>query len=848
MPQTKEKTAHHRFNDLFRAYGITQGRRSRIKILNICISLDLIFSFSIFGYISLNPIAITTVHIPVLIAAMLCGPFGGAVTGMIFGLTSMWKASVSATAYGDLIFSPWKSGNVAGSLILSLGMRIIFGVAAGLLFSLMFSKLSKKWYALGVAAVSVIMTLFHSFIIKAVIRGFFPKVGGNLIDSIAPTIRHVSVWIVTAILVLVAFFIFTSKTFLMQYRELMQHKHSHKLQGSRFMLLIMLIFLPVSAAIVAHTFDRLDLINVTDGSLASHSSINAVHIAAQQLAALIGAIYIVALIMIFVYEKGNIAEYKLKEKAQEELYQHKLRKALDVMLALSRDYEIVLNTDTETDTVTMYHCSDWMSDILKEYSLLDLPFDKGGEKFYELLASEEDLQELLELTTKEKILGYLRNDEIFVHVFRNKFGRYGETKIVPVSDHEFVCGYTDVDNVIKEKMKQQERLEDAMRAAEAASKAKSAFLLNMSHDIRTPMNAIIGYTDILAKYRQDEKEFERCTGNIKASGRYLLDLINNVLEMARIESGARDVDIAPCDARTILGRTYIVFKEEAGKKGITLTYDRNVQHNFIYADKVKIQEIHLNIISNAVKYTGPGGSVRIFSQEIPDEREGWCKVRTTTTDTGIGMSPEFVEHIFDDFARENDSTSSGISGTGLGMGIVKKLVDMLGGTIEVKSEKGKGTSVTVVIPHRIADESQVEKEDDIKPIDDSLFKGKRVLLAEDNDLNAEIAAELLADSGMQVDRAKDGIICVSKLETAWAGYYDIILMDVQMPNMDGYQATKIIRNLADKQKAHIPIIAMTANAFAKDREEALASGMDEHISKPVSIDKLMSVIARFIKS
>ncbi|MBQ2581699.1 MAG: response regulator, partial [Ruminococcus sp.] len=517
----------------------------------------------------------------------------------------------------------------------------------------------------------------------------------------------------------------------------------------------------------------------------------AVHIAIQQLVALLGVFYIVALILMFIYEKGNIASSKLQEKEQEEIYRKKLQKTVDVMQALSRDYEVVLNMDLEADTVTMYSCSEKMANVVDDESLRK-PFYEAGEQFYRRVACDEDLPELLELTTREKIDGYLKENHIFSHVFKSKDGRYGETKIVPISEHEFVCGYTDVDNVIREKMKQQEKLEKAMREAEAASKAKSAFLLNMSHDIRTPMNAIIGYTDILAKYRQDEKEFERCTGNIRASGKYLLELINNVLEMARIESGAQTVNIAPCDARTILGRTYIVFKEEAEKKGITLTYDRDVQHNFLYADKVKIQEIHLNIISNAVKYTKPGGTVRIFSQEIPDEREGWCKVRTTTTDTGIGMSQEYVEHIFDDFSRENNSTTSGVSGTGLGMGIVKKLVDMLGATIEIHSEKGKGTSVTVVMPHRIAEESQVEKDDDAQVIDDSLLKGRRVLLAEDNDLNADIAEELLGDVGLLVERASDGIICVSKLETAQAGYYDLILMDVQMPNMDGYQATRII--------------------------------------------------------
>ncbi|MBQ1903746.1 MAG: response regulator [Ruminococcus sp.] len=839
--KTRQRT---RFYDLFLANGIVQRPANRIKLLIFCISLDLVFSFSIFGFISIKPIAVTTVHIPVILAAMLCGPLGGAVTGLVFGLMSMWKASVTATAYADIVFSPWKSGNVFGSLVLSLGMRMLFGFAAGLLFSAMFRRVNKKWHAPAAAAIAVVSTMFHSFIVSSALKVFFPKAdSGALVESIAPNLRHISVWVITAAVLFFSCRIASNKKLLEQYDEVIRYKRRHKTLGNRFIIFTMLIFLVVAAAIVAHSFDRLELISITDSS--TPTDMAALHIAAQQLVALLGVIYIIALILLFVYEKGNIAASRLKEKQQEEIYRQKLQKTLDVMQALSRDYEVVMNVDIKTGRVTMYRCSEALEATVDEESV-KLPFSKGSERFFRMIACEEDLPELLDLSSEEKILGYLKNDEIFTHVFKSNKGRFGEIKIVPISDHEFVCGYTDVDKTIREKIKQQEKLEEAMHAAEAANEAKSAFLLNMSHDIRTPMNAIIGYTDILAKYRNDEKEFERCTGNIKASGKYLMDLINNVLEMARIESGAEEINEKPCNIRPILGNTIIVFKEEAEKKGITLTYDRNIRHNYLYCDRVKIQEIYLNIISNAVKYTKSGGSIKIISSELPDEREGWCRIQIIVSDTGMGMSKEFVEHIYDDFAREKDSTTSGVAGTGLGMGIVKKIVTMMNGEIEIDSKKGVGTTVRVVIPHRIADE--MLEQDNEKPIeyDSSLFKGKRVLLAEDNELNAEIAAELLGDAGLLVEHAKDGIICVSMLETAQAGYYDVILMDVQMPNMDGYQATQIIRKLSDRKKAEIPIIAMTANAFASDREQALAAGMNEHIGKPVSIDKLISTLSEFI--
>ncbi len=844
MPNDNQTGEKRKCSDLFSAFRVKQDYKNRVKILNICISLDLIFSFSIFGYVSIKPIALTTVHIPVIMAAMLAGPSGGAATGLVFGLTSMWKASVSGVAYSDIIFSPFRSGMPVQSLALSLGTRILFGWAAGMMFKLLFTKADKKWYSTGAMVISVVATMLHSFLVSLAMRVFFKDSDVSLSGSILPNLRHVSVWAVTAIFVYLVYRLFSKPSFLMQYKKVIQYRRSNKSSSNRMIVWLMLVFLVVSAAIIMHSFDRLSLLDFSRNTTAQ-TDMTAVSIAIQQLLALSGAIYIIAQIMLFVADRGNIADAKLRQKEQEEIYQKRLQKTLDVMKALSKDYEVVLNMDLEAGTVTKYSCSEKMKDLVSDESL-GKPFYEAGEQFYRDLACEEDLPELLALTTREKIEEYLKNDRIFSHVFKNKEGRYGESKIVPINDHEFVCGYTDVDDSFREKLKQQEKLEKAMLAAEAANRAKSAFLLNMSHDIRTPMNAIIGYTDILARYRTDEEQFNRCTANIKASGQYLLDLINNVLEMARIESGVETIDEKPCDVRSILSSAYIVFKEDAERKGISLTYDRNVMHSFLYVDRVKLQQIHLNVLSNALKYTKPGGSVKIMSNELPDEREGWCRIQTVTTDTGIGMSEEFLEHIFDEFSREQDSTTAGTQGTGLGMGIVRKLVDMMGGEIDITSKKGVGTTIKITIPHRIADESQVDVAEQVDINDESLFKGRRILLAEDNELNADIAMELLGDVGLEVELAQDGIICISKLETAPAGYYDLILMDVQMPNMDGYQATEIIRKLSDKKKAEIPIIAMTANAFARDRKAALNAGMNDHVSKPISIAKLVSVMSKYI--
>ena len=397
--------------------------------------------------------------------------------------------------------------------------------------------------------------------------------------------------------------------------------------------------------------------------------------------------------------------------------------------------------------------------------------------------------------------------------------------------------------VSKEKQQEieQERLRIAYQIAENANEAKTTFLLNMSHDIRTPMNAILGYAKLMRDQITDP-QLEHYQEMIEQSGNLLLSIINNVLDMARIESGKMELDENYCKAGDIIGDVCSVFEMEARKKGLTIERTVDVQHNHIVCDVTKTQEIFTNIISNAVKYTPPGGKISIRTRELPCEKEGYINIQSVVEDTGIGMSKEFLPHLFDSFARERDTTISGVSGTGLGMAIVKSLTDLMGGTIEVTSELGKGTRFTVTIPHKIATTEYYEKKALKKSLEGVTFTGKHILLAEDNELNGEIAIAILEDMGFSVDLAEDGIICVDKLEKQPAGTYDLILMDIQMPNMDGYKATKIIRRLPDKEKATIPIIAMTANAFAEDKKMALEMGMNDHIAKPIDASKIKEVL------
>ena len=402
----------------------------------------------------------------------------------------------------------------------------------------------------------------------------------------------------------------------------------------------------------------------------------------------------------------------------------------------------------------------------------------------------------------------------------------------------------------KDTKKLNDKLEIALKKAEDASLAKTRFLNNMSHDIRTPMNAILGYAQLMEEElkEKDLPETSDHLEKLQQSGNLLLSIINNVLDMARIESGKMEIDENYGRIEDIRQTLFEIFGDEAKKKNIALHYTINVEHEHILTDTTKVKEIFVNILSNAIKYTPSGGSVMINIDELVCDEPGYMMVRTRVSDTGIGMSQDYLTKIFDAFTRERNTTKSKIAGSGLGMSIVKRYVDLLGGTIDVESEPGKGSTFTVTLKHRIADESYyVKKHDEGSGTASKILEGRNILLAEDNDLNAEIAEAILERAGLKTERVEDGIQCVNKITKMPVGTYDMILMDIQMPRMDGYKATQAIRHLPDKDKACIPIVAMTANAFEEDKRDAVAAGMNGHIAKPIQIDKLLSMLAEVLR-
>ena len=421
----------------------------------------------------------------------------------------------------------------------------------------------------------------------------------------------------------------------------------------------------------------------------------------------------------------------------------------------------------------------------------------------------------------------------------NECHALAKTKVVhiPTGERAVLTTFVDVSDMVM--------LKNALRRAEEGSRAKSSFLFAMSHDLRTPMNAIIGYAELMEAHWGEKEVTTNYLQKLKGASQFLLALIGNVLEIARIESGKETLNEAPWNLMMLEETLDILLDGEISRKQLTVNRNVNIRHANVYCDALKIREIIMNLLSNAVKYTSEGGKIVLDIEEKPSALDGFMTLQIRVSDNGIGISKEYVPYIFDAFTRERSSSESGIIGTGLGLHIVKSFVDLMNGDISVKSEPGKGTCFTVEISCRKIPEEELQQQMEEQPENVSLA-GRRLLLAEDNGLNAEIAMTILQDADAEVELAADGKIAVDKLKDVPVGYYDAILMDIQMPNMNGYEATKAIRKLTD-ERAKMPIIAMTANAFEEDRQAALAAGMDDYVAKPVEISELFRTIMKNLK-
>lgn len=446
-----------------------------------------------------------------------------------------------------------------------------------------------------------------------------------------------------------------------------------------------------------------------------------------------------------------------------------------------------------------------------------------------------------DLTTNDRLIALRTNDgSVDFEVIINPKESYevhalAKSKVFknPNGERIIITIFVDISNLVM--------LKQSLEQAKEGSAAKSAFLFNMSHDLRTPLNAIIGFSELMKSHWEDSKVSRNYLEKIDESSQYLLSLINNILEMSKIESGKEELKEKPWDIYTSCDNLLQFFEPDIRQKNQTLNYAVNIKHNMILTDSLKIREIYVNLMSNAIKYTNVGGTISFSLEEIERE-EGLSDYKAIVQDTGIGISKEYLPHIFENFSRQKTSSESGVIGTGLGMPIVKKLVDLMHGTISIESEEGKGTTVVVNLPHRYIEKEEVDVVDD-KEID---LTGKHILLVEDNDLNAEIAQTLLEDKGLKVMRAKDGLEAVTIVKENAVDCFDCILMDIQMPRMNGFEACKVIRSLPNN-RSQLPIIALTANAFEEDRKDCLDAGMSEHVAKPIEIQSLLQTIESVLK-
>ena len=525
-----------------------------------------------------------------------------------------------------------------------------------------------------------------------------------------------------------------------------------------------------------------------------------------------------------------------------------VQKNREVLHALGTAYYLILRVELKTKRVELVKKTRKMNIGMKDNNI---EWNPQIEIIKNVIA-EPFVQKYMEFFDIQTMAARLHNKESMSSEFKLKEGSWFLSMVVPQNYDKdgnvtsVLIANRDVTDEKLRELKQEEELWEAKLKAECANKAKSSFLFNMSHDIRTPMNAIIGYAELASRHLQETGKLGRYLEEIQICGKELLSMLGNVLDLARIENNKVEMEYTVSNVHECFENCVIMFQQQAESKNQTISLTEQIMYPYVYMDAPHLTEVCLNIISNAIKYTNTGGTISCNVVQKSCEKEDWCNMIITITDNGIGMSEEFQKRIFETFERERNTTLSHIDGSGIGMGITKKLVELMDGTIEVKSKQGKGSTFTVIIPCRKASEDDSLVKKNSNQSNKNCLKGVRILLVEDNEINTEIATELLTEEGCIVETANDGVVCIDMIEKAEADYYKMILMDIQMPVMNGYDAALIIRKMKDTKKARIPIIAMTANAFAEDAQKVLSVGMNAHVAKPVDMNILVPTMMKYL--
>lgn len=556
-------------------------------------------------------------------------------------------------------------------------------------------------------------------------------------------------------------------------------------------------------------------------------------------------------------EEGNILHVFFgvkdihEERMKEEMDLRQLEEQFSINEGLSSDYDELWLLKTADRSMQLFRSQkpNLIRMVLYENGI-DRNYDKVIKKLINTFVLEEDREAIIKAMDYDALLVSVPDDGLYTLNFREDYSgsiHYRQLCIAKATttyeEDNFVIGVRDITLMVLNERKAKDALARALLEAEAANRAKTAFLSNMSHDIRTPMNAIIGFTELAREHEGDKEKLDDYLEKIQTSSQHLLSLINDVLDMSRIESGKTTLHSNTIDLYALLRDVHSIITPTLRSKGLDYGHSEDFEEAYVLSDGAKLKEILLNILSNAMKFTKSGGHIQVDTH-LEDATDGRKLATFVIHDNGVGISEEFLPRIFVPFEREKTSTNSGVKGTGLGMAITKGLVEMMEGTIAVESTLGEGTTFTVSIPFVLSSKELLPKKQEI---DASIgFQGRRILLVEDNQLNQEIATVILEDHGFLVDQAEDGEVAVSKIVANGPGYYDLILMDIMMPHMDGYEATAAIRALPDPALSSLPIVAMTANAFEEDRQAAFQHGMNGHVAKPVSIPKLLETLKELL--
>lgn len=536
---------------------------------------------------------------------------------------------------------------------------------------------------------------------------------------------------------------------------------------------------------------------------------------------------------------------------EKELGMARLRRYRDLVTAIGDSYESIYYVDIANDAFEIFKRNEYLASTYKDEKL---SFTQSFTNYINRDVHEKDRKKMLKLIDREYIKKKIKRKNSFEFVYRDIHSgdvEFYEMQVIRPREYEksgrIVIAFVNKTEVVKMENGQRLILEKALNDAESASRSKSTFLFNMSHDIRTPMNAVFGFTQMAQKHIDDKEKLKDCLDKITSSSEHLLSLVNDILDMSRIEAGKIIIEEKPVDLDRCRQELKSMVEVGANDKKVSLIFETDSKsvHRKVYLDVMRMHRVMVNVMNNAIKYSNENGVVRFVAKELKPTKNGYIRYRYSIIDEGVGMSEEFQKHLFEPFAREKSSTVSGVTGTGLGLAITKELVRLMKGTISVKSKLGKGTTVNIELEFREALDSQIEEKNRKCQYDESVLKGKRILLVEDNELNREIVVDLLSEIGIEVDEANDGVVAIEKCVAAKRRkMYDFILMDIQMPIMDGYKATTEIRNLLKDYKKHVPIIAMTANAFDGDKKRALDAGMDAHLAKPIIIEKLVEQLIK----